>query len=719
MTLDLSRRAFLAGTAAAGAVLAVGFRPDGALAAGELVANPFVTVDADGVVTVLVKHFEMGQGSTTGLATLVAEEMNADWEQVRSAFAPSDNEKYKNLLFGSQGTGGSTAIANSYEQYRKAGAEAALRLRRAAAEAWGVDVATVAIEASVLKEVGGSRTAGFGEMAGRAAALPATGEPTLKDPKDFTLIGREDLRRKDSAAKTDGSAIFAMDVRVEGMIRAVIARPPRFGGTVASVNDSAARQVKGVLDVKVTPSGVVVYATETWPAIKGREALEIEWSFEKADNRGTDALMQAHVDALDEDGHVAREEGDVAAGFAKAAKRVSADFAFPLLAHAPLEPLNCVVQFKDGAVKVWDGCQFPGLTHPTLAQIFGVPPEKVAIETVYAGGSFGRRATPTSDYHAEAAFAVKALEGTELAERPVQLVWTREDDVKGGYFRPMYAQRIEAGIDENGKPIAWSHKLAGKSILMGTFFEQFMVKNNVDATSVEGGSTLPYAIPNMKVDVRNMEYAAPVLWWRAVGHTHTAYSTEIAIDMLAEAAGQDPVAFRLALLEGRPRHAGALKLAAEKAGWGAPAEGRFQGVAVHESFSSYVAEIAEVSLNADGAVKLERVVCAVDCGRAINPDVIRAQMEGGVGYGLSAIMRNKITMTEGAVDQTNYWDYELLRLNEMPAVEVHIVESEAAPTGVGEPGLPPVGPALANAIYAATGTRVTSLPMTDAGVRFA
>ncbi|MDJ0893516.1 MAG: xanthine dehydrogenase family protein molybdopterin-binding subunit [Alphaproteobacteria bacterium] len=716
MNMQISRRGFLKSTAAA--ALVIGYDPRGVLAANPVSAmtvNPFVVIGADDTVTVIAKHFEMGQGTTTGLATLVAEELDADWAQIRVDWAPADQETYKNLIFQSQGTGGSTAIANSFEQYRKAGAAARAVLVEAAAQGWGVAPDAISVEAGTIKGPGG-KTARFGELIEAAAKLTPPEAPVLKDPSEYRLIGRENLPRYDSPAKTDGSAMFAMDAKIDGMVYAVIARPPRFGGKFWGLKDAKARAVKGVLDIKQTPRGVVVYATSTWAAIKGREALSVEWEWSESENRSTDDIMAEHVAALATEGLVARNDGDAGEAIFKSAKTIEAQFTFPFLAHAPMEPENCVIAVKGDKATVWDGCQFPSITQPVVAGVLGIPPENVEIKTMYAGGSFGRRANPSADYNAEAAMAAKALGDG----RPVKLVWTREDDVKGGYYRPMFAHRIQASLDAYGKPVAWHHRLAGKSIFIGTFLEEKLVKEGVDNSSVEGASTLPYDLPNLKVDVRNMETKVPVLWWRAVGHTHTAYSTEVMMDMLAEAADADPVAFRMELLKGHPRHAGVLKLAADKAGWGKPLpKGWGRGVAVHESFRSFVAQVVDVSTDADGAVKVERVVCAVDCGIAVNPDVIRAQMEGGIGYGLGAIMRNKITLTQGEVDQTNFWDYEPLRISDMPNVEVHIVPSAEPPTGVGEPGTPPIGPALANAIYAATGKRVTKLPMVDDGITFA
>lgn len=718
MTIQSTRRGFLQGAGAMGAALIVGLDAKGTLAAGakpELIANPFVKILADDSVVVIAKHFEMGQGTTTGLATLVAEELDADWAQVNVEWAPANAKVYANLLLGAQGTGGSTAIANSYEQYRQAGAMARDLMVRAAAAAWQVSPGDVTVSAGEISDASG-RKASFGDMVDRAAKLTPVKAPELKAPSDFKLIGKDRLPRQDTAAKTDGSAIFAIDVQLPNAVVAMVARPPKFGGTLKSFDASAALKVRGVRDVKAIARGVVVYADNTWAAIKGREALSIEWDFAKAESRSSKEIVADHRRQLDGPGAVAVDRGDAAGALKSAAKTVSAEFVFPFLAHAPMEPMNCTIRYDANGAEVWDGCQFPSGVQPVVAGILGLKPDQVKINTVYAGGSFGRRANFTSDYVAEAAMAAKAIGG----KWPVKLVWTREDDLAGGYYRPLFVERVEAGIDADGRPVAWQHKLAGKSILIGTMLEKAMVKNGIDNTSVEGASTLPYKIPNLSVDVRNTKTPVSVLWWRSVGHTHTAYSTEIVMDMLAEAADKDPVEYRLGLLEGHARHAGVLKLAAEKAGWGKPLpKGWGRGVAVHESFRSFVAEVVDVSTNADGEVKVERVVCAVDCGVAVNPDVIRAQMEGGIGYGLGAVMRNQITFEDGVVEQANFPDYELLRIGDMPKIEVHIVPSTKAPTGVGEPGTPPIGPALANAIYAATGKRVFALPMSENGVTFA
>ncbi|MEM0990057.1 MAG: xanthine dehydrogenase family protein molybdopterin-binding subunit [Pseudomonadota bacterium] len=725
MTIQTSRRTFLQGSAAAGAALVIGVGANGSFVAAKETAvldiNPFVRISPDGVVHVVIKHFEMGQGTTTGLATLVAEELDADWETLAVDLAPGDSSRYANLFWGAQGTGGSTAIANSFMQYRQAGAAARAVLVAAAADTWGVAPADVSIDKGVLRA--GDRAASFGEMLGKAATMTPPVEPTVKDPADFRLIGVDGLPRKDSYGKTKGETTFAMDVRIPGMVTAVILHSPRFGGRLVSFDAADASDIPGFLDAKALPTGagVVVYGKNTWAAIQARDMVEAEWDFSAAENRSTPDLIAYHQSLLDgTPTYQARDGGDLAVtsdALAGADTVIEAEFLFPHLAHAPMEPLNCVIEPTETGVRFHDGCQFPGIIQPVVAQVLGLDPANVEVNTVYAGGSFGRRATPLADYQTEAALAYDLLG----RDTPVHLVWTREDDIQGGYYRPMAAHRAKIGI-KDGQIAGWDHRIAAKSILKGGPFESVLVHNGVDKVSVEGIKDTHYAIPALSVGLTDAESPVTVLWWRSVGHTHTAYAMESLIDMAAEATGADPVDFRLSLLadgsKDQQRLAGVLKLAADKAGWGNPAPGRFQGVALHKSFESYVAEIAEVSVT-DGLVKVERVVCAVDCGLAINPDVIRAQMEGGIGYGLGAIMRNQITLTDGEVDQWNFPDYEPLRISDMPDIQVHMVPSAEAPTGVGEPGTPPIGPALANAIYAATGKRMTSLPMSEHGIDFA
>jgi isoquinoline 1-oxidoreductase beta subunit len=725
MAIETTRRAFMSSAALAGVALVIGLRPDGryAVAASDASTelNPFVRVLPDGTVQVVLKHFEMGQGTTTGLTTLVAEEIDADWDRVAIDFAPADTPRYKNLAFGAQGTGGSTAIANSYLQYRKAGAAAREVLVEAAAQTWGVPASSITVENSRLKS--GNRTAHFGEMIAKAATLLPSAEPKLKSPDQFRLIGKDGLARKDSKAKTNGTATFALDVKIDGMLYAVVLRSPHFGGKLTLFDASGANSVSGFVDAKALPNkvGVAVFAKNTWSAIQSREALKAEWDFKDAENRSSDEMIADHIALLEKPQHQAMKGGDLSKTgdmLKKADQIVEGEFVFPLLAHAPMEPLNCVIEATEKGVRIHDGCQFPTIVQAAAAKMLKLEPANVEVRTVYAGGSFGRRATPVADYQSEAIMAFDLMG----RKTPIKLVWTREDDLRGGYYRPMAVHRARVGVKE-GKVVAWDHRVAAKPILLNTsFVNEEVKKSGIDPTTVEGINDTHYAILGLSVGVSAAETPMPILWWRSVGHTHTAFAMESMMDMAAKAAGADPVAFRLSLLEGDDKHrqrlAGVLKLAAKTAGWGKPQPGRFQGVAVHRSFNTYVAEVVEVSLR-DGAVKVEKVICAVDCGVAVNPDVIRAQMEGGIGFGLGAVMRNEITLTKGAVDQANFPDYEPLRITDMPVVEVHIVPSAEPPTGVGEPGVPPVGPALANAIHAATGQRVLRLPMTKSGVKFA
>jgi isoquinoline 1-oxidoreductase beta subunit len=710
-----TRRTFLQVTSLAGVGFIVGCSDSSDVAPADHVAttpvepvafNPFVKVGVDNTVTVIVKHLDKGQGVTTGLTTIIAEELDAAWSQMAFEFAPADTARYANLALGLQGTGGSSSISNSWMQYRQAAAAARALLVQAAAQRWNVGADTITVADGIVRDAGG-RTATFGELAVAASALTPPAEPVLKDPRDFKLIGKH-VPRIDSAAKTDGSATYTIDITRPGMLVAVVAHAPKFGAKVASFDASKARAVQGVADVVEIPTGVAVLADGYWTALKGREALTVSWDETGAEQRGTPELLAEYQALLGEPGLVARNDGDAAAALATAAKRVDAEFEFPYLAHASMEPMNCVVELRADECEIWTGAQFQTFDQNKVAEITGLTPEQVKINTLFAGGSFGRRAVPDSDYIAEAVAIAKAIGG----RAPVKLQWSREDDLHAGKYRPMHLHRASGGVDAAGAIVAWQHRIVGQSIVKGTALESFLMREGIDASSTEGVSTMPYAIPNLRVEVHHPDVGVPVLWWRSVGHTHTAFATEVFLDELAAATDKDPVELRRMLLEGHPRHLGVLNLAAEKAGWGSPLPaGRGRGIAVHESFGSFVAEVAEVTVEQDGRYSVDRVVCAVDCGIAVNPDIVRAQMEGGIGYGLSAAMREAITLVGGAVQQSNFTDYLPLRISDMPAVEVHIVPSAEPPSGVGEPGLPPLAPAVANAIRAASGKRIRRLPI--------
>ncbi|MGH8549837.1 MAG: molybdopterin cofactor-binding domain-containing protein [Methylococcales bacterium] len=669
--------------------------------------NAFIRIGTDNTVTVIIKHLEMGQGTYTGLATLVADELDAGWSQVRPEGAPADASRYNNLLWGkTQGTGGSTAIANSFEQMRRAGAAARQMLVSAAAERWRVPVSEISVSKGVVAHAASGHQATFGDLAVQAAGQPVPQDVRLKDPKDFVYIGKT-VPRKDNG-KTDGSAVFTLDVKLPGLLTAVVAHPPRFGAKVRSFDASKARALDGIVAVVEIPNGVAVVARDFWSARKGRDALIVEWDESQSFRLGSSEIMTRYKELAAKPGTIARQVGDTGMALGKAAKVLEAAYEFPFLAHATMEPMNCVVQITNQGCEIWNGAQLQSGDQSAVASLLGLKPELVKINMLYAGGSFGRRANPHSDYVVEAASIARRIgKGT-----PVKLVWTREDDMQAGYFRPLYYHRLTAGLDAEGQPIAWQHRIVGQSIMRGTAFESGMVKNGVDATSVEGAANLPYAIANITVDLHSPVIGVPVQWWRSVGSTHTAFSTETFIDELAKAAGKDPVEFRLGMLKGHPRHSQVLSLAAEKAGWASPLpKGRGRGVAVHESFNTYVAQVAEVTVKDDDSFTVDRVVCAVDCGVPVNPDIIRAQMEGGIGYGLSPVLLSEITLEEGRVKQSNFHDYPVLRIDQMPEIEVYIVPSTQPPTGVGEPGTPVIAPAVANALHAATSRRFYRLPL--------
>ena len=722
-----SRRVFLKVTAAAAGGLTLGiFSVDAAQAATAKAAkagaagpqfapNAFLRIAPDSSVTVIVKHLEMGQGTYTGLPTLVAEELDAAWSQVKVEGAPADAKLYNNLQWGPmQGTGGSSSMANSFEQYRQAGAAARAMLVAAAAARWKVPAEAIAVKNGVVSH--GGRKAGFGELAAAAAKQPVPASPRLKDPKDFVYIGKH-VPRSDARAKSTGTAIYTQDVKLPGMLTAVVAHPPRFGAKVKNIGADGLKRLPGIRFVVEVPNGVAVVANGFWDAKRGRDALKIEWDEATGFKYSSSDILAEFKRLAGTPGAIARNDGDAAGALAKAAHRLDAAYEFPYLAHAAMEPMNCVIRLDADRAEVWNGEQFQTVDQGAIAKALGLEPAQVTIHQLYAGGSFGRRANPNSDYVLEAAAIVKGLAAQGRRGIPVKLVWTREDDMQAGYFRPAYYHALQAGLDADGNVVAWQQRIVGQSILDGTPMAG-MIKNGIDPTSVEGAANLPYAIANLHVDLHSPQIGVPVQWWRSVGSTHTAFSTETFVDELAATAGKDPVAFRRTLLAKQPRHLSVLDLAAQKAGWGqplAPGQGgakRARGIAVHESFGTAVAQVVEVTVNADKTFTVDRVVCAVNCGLAVNPDVVRAQMEGGIGYGLSAALFGEITIKNGSVEQSNFHDYRVLRINEMPVVEVHIVPSAEAPTGVGEPGVPPIAPAIANALAAVTGKRLRKLPLT-------
>ena len=708
-TIPTSRRAFIAGSglviglslpigkAAAKAAAPIGTAP--------FAPNAFVRIAADDTVTVIIKHVEFGQGPATGLTTIVADELDADWGQMRIAFAPANDPLYKNLLFGTMGTGGSTAMANSWMQLRNAGAAARAMLVAAAAKTWGVPAADVKVSKGVVSH--GARKASFGDLAATAATMPIPEKPVLKTPAQWTLIGT-DVPKVDSLVKSTGAAQFTMDVQRPGMVISVIAHPPAFGGTVKSVDDTAALTVPGVVAVKTIPQGVVVYAKDTYAAMKGRNALKVEWDLSKAETRSTATMVKQYIAAAATPGVECEAEGNVAAALASAAKRIEATYVFPFLAHAPMETMDAVIEPKAGGADYYAGSQFQVGETTAVSKVLGVPFEGMTLHEQYAGGSFGRRATPNMQDAVEAAMATKAFNTTGGGTTPVKHVWTRENDIRGGRYRPLIVHTIKGGVDAKGKIVGLDAVVAGQSFMRGTAF--FNPTAKFDEAMVEGLTKSVYGFPALRIGANELQNGVPTLWWRSVGNTHTAFVMETFLDRLIELGKQDPIAARLALMKD-DRAKAVLKRVAELSGGLTAKSGRARGVAFHKSFGSYVAQIAEVSVGPDTLPRVHKVWAAVDCGVPINPNVIRAQIEGGVGFGLGHALYAEITLGEGGVvEQSNFDTYRTLRMAEMPDVEVAIIKSTANPTGIGEPGLPPIAPAVANAWRKLTGKVVTRLP---------
>jgi isoquinoline 1-oxidoreductase beta subunit len=718
---SLNRREALAVSATlAGGALLVGCSPAAIMSLGAKTPDfgafgPFVRIDPDGSVTVTSKHIEFGQGNHAGLAAIVAEELDADWDKVKVVQAPAITKIYMNIGFGAQGTGGSSAIANSWEQLRKAGAAARAMFVAAAADGWKVPAGEITVANGVVSHAGSSKSATFAELLPAAAKVAPPQAPTLKDPKTFTLIGTDRVRRKDAVAKSTGTATFTQDVRRPNMLVAMVAHPPRFGGTVKSFDAAAARKVPGVVEVFQIPTGVAVTANNTWAARQGRDALKVTWDESKAEKRGTDQLMAYYHDVaagkVTPDGEAKWQAFDTRGDASKPFQGtvVEAAYDFPYLAHAAMEPMNCVAEIGGGKHKLTFGSQIPTIDQLNTAKIVGALPGSIEIETLFAGGSFGRRANFQSDYVVDCVHIAKHVGGG----RPVKLVWTREDDMAAGKYRPLTHHAVRVGLGADGMPAYWRHRIVTQSIQKGSPVPGG--GKGPDGTAIEGTQGSPYlkATPVVDAQVSLPPVGVPVLWWRSVGATHTAMAMEHTIDQLAKAAGKDPVEYRRALYAkaGANRHLAVLNLAMEKAG--AAAAGYTQGVAVHESFGSVVAQVAEVKLE-DGVPRVGRVVTAIDCGMAISPDQVAAQMEGGTCYGLSAALYGQVTMKDGVVDQRNFDTYRVLRMNEAPTVETYILPSTNKPSGVGEPGTPVIAPAVANALLKITGKPTTSLPFVKA-----
>jgi isoquinoline 1-oxidoreductase beta subunit len=704
----VNRRDFLKTSAVGGTALVIGLYLPGkfeALAAAppaeSAALNAWVHISHDDTVTLLIDKSEMGQGVITSLAMLLAEELEFDWKKVKTEFAPAA-PPYFNPLFGVQGTGGSTSIRASWGPLTKAGAAAREMLIAAAAQQWYVEPSACHAENGAVVHTATSKRLGYGALVEEAAKLPVPANPPLKDPKNYKYIGKP-VKRLDTPSKVNGKAGFGIDVRLPNIQHAVVARCPVIGGKVKSFDDSKAKAVRGVKQVVQISTGIAVVADNTWSAMQGSRALQITWEEGANAAVSTDSIRKRYLEQAEKPGAIARKDGDADAALAGAAKKVEAAYEVPFLAHATMEPMNCAADVRADGCDVYAPTQFQTINQMTAARITGLKPEQVRIHTTFLGGGFGRRS--------EQDFITEAVEISKAAGVPVQVTWSREDDIQHDFYRPAAYTKLVAGLDTDGWPVAWKSRIVCPSI-MSRFFPG-SVKNGIDESSVEGQANIKYGIPNYLFEYALTDTGIPVGFWRSVGNSQNGYITECFVDELAKAGGKDPVEFRRKLLANAPRHRGVLELAASKAGWGQPLPaGRTRGIAVVESFGSFVAEVAEVSVNRSiGEVRVHRVVCAIDCGRHVNPDTIAAQMEGGIAFGLTAVLKGLITIDKGRVQQSNFHDYEMLRLNEMPQVEVHIVPSNEPPGGVGEPGTPPIAPAVCNAIFAATGKPIRRLPI--------
>ncbi len=679
-----------AGAGAAKGALPVDFKP-----------HAFVRISSDDTVTVILGKVEMGQGVHTGLPMILAEHLDIAPSKLKVEFGPVD-PAFNIPFLPSQFTGGSNSTMTTYQPLSKVGATARAMLLAAAAQRWSVDAASLRTDDGVVTD--GRRRLTYGELAEAASKLPVPKDVVLKPRSEYKWVGKPHPRL-DNRDKASGKTIFGMDVDRPDMLVAMVARSPVFGGKVKSFDATATKAIPGVVDVKQVPTGVAVLATHTWAARRGRDALQIVWD-EGAGAKLSTAGLRAEWQALSrKPGVVARNVGDPDKAYAAAARKIDVEYELPYLAHAPMEPLNACVLVTETQCDIWTGTQNQSLDRDAAAQILGFKPEQIVLHTQFLGGGFGRRASTQSD------FVREAVEVARGVGKPVKTVWTREDDLHGGFYRPFSVNRVRAGIDADGKPSVYMHTTVGKPVLINSPFGSMMVKDGMDPTSSEGSADMPYAMPNLRMELHNTDEIVPILWWRSVGHTITGFVVNTALDELAALAKRDPLELRREMLRDKPRHLAVLNKAAELAGWGTPAAaGRHRGIALQESFGSIVAQVAEVSVSGTD-VRVHRVSCAVDCGFAINPDQVAAQLQSAVVYGLSAALRGEITLDKGRVQQSNFDTYPVLRINESPQIDVAIINSDAPLGGIGEPGLPPTAPAVCNAIFAATGQRIRRLPV--------
>lgn len=710
MKTSITRRQFLKNSlTGAGLVVAVSVTPFGTrlLSAAEAEkAGPFnpvvwLRIAPDNVVHVIVSKSEMGQGVYTSLPMIICDELGADWKQLRIEAAPAD-DKYKDPVWGTQSTGGSSSIRHMYEPLRKAGAAARQMLVTAASEAWKVPESECEVFQGTVRHIVTDRSITFGQLTSKAGLLSVPKSPALKSENDYTLIGRP-LDRLDVLDKVNGKAIFGIDCFVPGMVYAAIARPPAYGAKPLSYDKEAALRISRVSQVVPIPSGIAVCAETPEAAWKGRDALNVKWGKGDHPDLDTEKLEKTFINDLEKKGISARDDGDVTAVLTHATKKIEATYLLPYLSHATMEPMNCVAYLGSDRCEIWTATQNQTGVLKLAEKESGLKPEQIQVHTTYLGGGFGRRF--------EIDVVGEALKISKSIDKPVKLIWKREEDMQNDFYRPGNCSRIEGALDDKGRLIAWSHKIVCPSIFSRVFPEQ--VKGGIDNAAVEGLSNMEYEVPNIRVEYVRIDTAVPVGFWRSVGSSHNAFTVESFIDEAAHAAGKNPLDFRLGLLKNHRRAYRALETAADKAGWGKPLQkGHGRGIAQHMSFGSYIAQVAEVSVDRkNGAVKVHKVVCAVDCGPIVNPAIITAQMKGAIIMGLSAAIYESIDFSKGGVSSSNFSDYPLLRINDAPEIEVHIVSSSGGLGGIGEPGLPPIAPAVANAIFDASGIRLRRLPM--------
>ena len=705
----VSRREFVSVLTAAGGSLLLGYR----VGEGQRVAsvasapgfapNAFIRIAPDGSITLFMPQAEMGQGTHTSMSMLLAEELEVTPEQVRLEHAPPDDKLYANPLFGEQITGASSSIRMFYEPLRRAGATARAMLIAAAAASWNVHAASCRAREGVVTHTPTGRTLSYGALAAKAATVPVPDKIALKDPKDFTLIGTP-AKRPDTPSKVNGTAQYGIDVRLPGMLIATVAASPVLGGKVAGLDDEKAKAVPGVRQIVQLDDAVAVVADHMWAAKQGSAALEIRWEDGPNAKVSTADVVEGLAKASETAGVTARQDGDPASALAGAAKKVEAVYESPFLAHATMEPMNCTVHVRRDGCEVWTGSQVLTRARAAVAKVTGLPLEKVVVHNHFLGGGFGRRLEV--DYVTQAARIAKQVDA------PVKVVWTREEDVQHDVYRPYYYDRFAAGLDAHGKPVAWSHRIVGPSIMARFLPPGF--KDGIDIDAVDGAVQLLYDIPAIQIEyVRHEEPVLNTGFWRGVGVTHNNFVVESFIDELAAVSKQDPVAFRRALLRKSPRALTVLELAAKEAGWGKPVpRGRGRGVALlFSSWGTYLAQVAEVEVTGSSDVRVRRIVCAVDCGQVVNPDIVKAQIESGVVYGISGALWGEVTLNNGRVEQSNFNNYRVLRMNETPPIDVRLVRKSEAPGGIGEPGTSVTAAALANAVYAATGKRLRKLPL--------